>query len=106
MEASFIRIGVSAPLATIEESDTDTDGSSESDVEEEEDGVHNVDQVDGPEVEDKKAQEVIILPSRSSSHHHHHHCHPHNCHRIHVLTTRRRRTGSTLSLDVARAQAR
>ena len=54
MEASFIRIGVTAPLATIEESDTDTDGSSESDVEEEEDGVHNVDQVDGPEVEDKK----------------------------------------------------
>ena len=39
MEASFIRIGVTAPLATIEESDTDTDGSSESDVEEEEDGV-------------------------------------------------------------------
>ena len=71
MEASFIRIGVTAPLATIEESDTDTDGSSESDVEEEEDGVHNGEEVDGPKVEDKKAQEVIIPPSRSSTHHHH-----------------------------------
>ena len=76
MEASFIRIGVTAPLATIEESDTDTSSSSNSDLEEDEVGK---DEVDGPV---EKKSEVNFLPCR------------------------RRRTGSTLSLDVARAQAR
>ena len=77
MEASFIRIGVTAPLATIEESDTDTGSSSNSDPEE--DNEDAKDDVDGPV--DKKA-DVNFAPCR------------------------RRRTGSTLSLDVARAQAR
>ena len=79
MEASFIRIGVTAPLATIEESDTDTSSSSNSDLEEDEVGK---DEVDGPL--DKKAEKA----------------------EVNFLPCRRRRTGSTLSLDVARAQAR
>ena len=77
MEASFIRIGVTAPLATIEESDTDTGSSSNSDLEE--DNEDAKDDVDGPV--DKKAD-------------------------LNFAPCRRRRTGSTLSLDVARAQAR
>ena len=79
MEASFIRIGVTAPLATIEESDTDSSSSSNSDLEEEEVGK---DEVDGPLDKKTEKAEVNFLPCR------------------------RRRTGSTLSLDVARAQAR
>ena len=79
MEASFIRIGVTAPLATIEESDTDTSSSSNSDLEEDEVGK---DEVDGPL--DKKAEKA----------------------EVNFLPCRRRRTGSTLSLDVARAQTR
>ena len=80
MEASFIRIGVTAPLATIEESDTDScSSSSNSDLEEDEVGK---DEVDGPY--DKKAEKA----------------------EVNFLPCRRRRTGSTLSLDVARAQAR
>ena len=48
MESSFLRIGVTAPLATIEESDTSDSSEEEEEVEEEVEG----DEVDGVEKEE------------------------------------------------------
>ena len=76
MESSFLRIGVTAPLATIEESDS-------SDTSEEEEELEVEGEVEGDQVDGVEKEEGGRLR----------------------LSSKRNLPGSCLSLDVARAQA-